>query len=409
MHAATNRHPNLEGKFASSVLVNTLIFLLSFALVLAAVVTFHELGHYGVAKLFGTKVDRFSIGFGKPIARFTRRSGEEWVVGSLPLGGYVKFAGDSSAASVPDHEKLNALRDSLPADEASRLFQFKPVWQRILIVLAGPVANFVLAVLILAGLAWMLGVRDFAPVISEVVPDGAAAEAGFAPGDRIVSLDGREVDDVSDIINYVSLRSDTPIRATVERDSRQRDIVVTPERTTIEDVVGGRADVGRVGIMFRQPADFTPRRVGPVEALAIGTGQVGDTIGATGTYIRRIFTGAEDGKAMGGVLRIAAITGKAGVDASAREVPMSERVRGTVLTLVSLMATLSIGLGIANLLPIPMLDGGHLLFYSYEAVAGRPVSERAQDVGVRIGLAVLLGLFVVLTVNDVGYIRSLFS
>ena len=390
-------------------LVNTLIFLLSFALVLGVVVTFHELGHYGVAKLFGTKVDRFSVGFGRPIARFTRKSGEEWVIGNLPLGGYVKFAGDSSAASVPDHDRLNALRDSVPPEEVTRLFQFKPVWQRILIVLAGPFANFVLAVIILAGLAWTLGVRDFAPVISEVIPDSAAAEAGFQAGDRIVSLDGREVDDVSEIINYVSLRSGTPIRALVERDSRLRDITVTPERTAIDDVVGGRAEVGRVGIQFRLPEDVLPRRVGPVEAVGIGAEQVGDTVAATGTYVKRIFTGAEDGKALGGVLRIAAITGKAGVDASAREVPMLDRVRGTVLTLISLAATLSIGLGIANLLPIPMLDGGHLLFYSYEAVAGRPVSERAQDVGVRIGLAVLLGLFVVLTVNDVGYIRSLFS
>ena len=390
-------------------IVNTLIFVLSFALVLAVVVTFHELGHYGVAKLFGTKVDRFSIGFGKPIARWTRRSGEEWVVGNLPLGGYVKFAGDSSAASVPDHDRLAEMRASLPESEAAQLFQFKPVWQRMLIVLAGPVANFVLAVVILAGLAWGLGVRDYAPVVAEVLPDTPAAEAGFRAGDRIVSLDGREMEGVSDTITHVSLRAETPIRAVVERGSRRVELTVTPDRVDSEDVVGGRARIGRIGVQFRQPEDFAPRRVGPLEAVAVGTEQVGDTIAATGTYVKRIFTGAEDGKALGGVLRIAAITGKAGVDASAREVPVGERVRGTVLMLTSLAATLSIGLGIANLLPIPMLDGGHLLFYSYEAAAGRPLSEKVQDMGVRIGLAVLLGLFVVLTFNDVGYIRSLFS
>ena len=384
-------------------LANTLIFVLSFVLVLSVVVFIHEYGHYGVAKLFGTKVDRFSVGFGKPFARWVSRSGEEWVVGRLPLGGYVKFAGDMNAASMPS-------RSPVPegVDPAS-LFQNKPLWQRALIVAAGPVANFALAALIFAGLAMGRGITDPVPVVQEVRADSPAEEAGFQAGDRVVALDGRDMDTASEVRTYLSLRSGETIVARVERDGAPVDLTVVPERVEDRDMVGGRAQVGRIGVMIGAGQAVEPHHPGPLEALGHGVSQVGVGIAATGTYIGRIFTGKEDGTSLGGVLRIAAITGKAGVDAAEREVPMAERAEGFALTLVSLAAMLSIGLGIANLLPIPMLDGGHLLFYGYEAIAGRPLSEAAQDTGYRLGLLTLGCLFLILTFNDVGYIRSLLS
>jgi len=396
-------------------IANTLIFVTSFLVVLSLIVFIHEMGHYGVAKLFGTKIDRFSVGFGKPIFKKTLASGEEWVVSSLPLGGYVKFAGDETAFSSADHDKLKELAKQPGAED---LFQFKPLWQRALIVAAGPAANFILAIVIFAGMLMAYGEYVTKTEIFEVIEDSPAQAAGFLPGDRFVAIDDKIIDTSIDVMSYVSLRAGESLNVIVERDGREITLPVTPERKMREDAIGGQTAMGTMGVRMRQELVETID-YGPLEALGRGTQQLGETIAMTGHYAGRIFQGKEDGKAFGGVLRIFAMTGKVAVDGAAPtaegangaviQKSMGERVRATALRLLNLMALLSIGLGIANLVPIPALDGGHLLYYSYEAVAGRPLSPQAQDLGYRLGIAVLVGLFVILTFNDIGYIRSLLS
>ena len=389
-------------------IVNALIVVASFLVVLSLLVFIHELGHYGIGKLFGTKVERFSIGFGKPVARLTTKSGEEWLFSRWPLGGYVKFAGDLDVASRRAASPED-LRHQY-GDEANSLFELKPLWQRTLIVAAGPMANFVLAILIFFGLTWALGEIRVEPVISEVVEGGAAEASGFEVGDKILSIDGRNMEDTEDARTYIALRADETLRFRVERDGREVELSAIPERKDREDAIGGSAQLGTLGVRLGGPdyvstVDFTA-----AQSLSRAFERFGETVAMTGTYVGRLFQGKEDGKALGGVLRIAAVTGKVAVDTSTAEtVPLGDRLRAMTLSLLGLMALLSIGLGLANLLPIPALDGGHLLFYGYEALAGKPLSQEAQAIGYRLGAAMLIGAFVFLTFNDVGYIRSLFS
>ena len=389
-------------------IVNALIVVASFLLVLSLLVFIHELGHYGVGKLFGTKVERFSIGFGKPIARLTTKSGEEWLVSRWPLGGYVKFAGDRDVASRSAAD-TDALREEYGSD-AEALFEFKPLWQRTLIVAAGPAANFVLAILIFFGLTWALGEIRVDPVIVEVTEGGAAQSAGFEVGDRILTIDGREMADTEDARTYIALRADESLRFTVERDGRTVALDATPERKDRVDAIGGAAQLGTLGVRLGGAENVSYVDFTAGQSLARSFERFGQTVAMTGTYVGRIFQGKEDGKALGGVLRIAAVTGKVAVDTSQAEaVPFGQRMRAMTMSLLGLMALLSIGLGLANLLPIPALDGGHLLFYGYEALAGKPLSQEAHAFGYRLGAAMLIGAFVFLTFNDVGYIRSLFS
>ncbi len=393
-----------------STLLNTPIFLISFLVVLGALVFFHELGHYGVAKMFKTDIERFSIGFGKPIAQWTRKSGEIWSIGRIPLGGYVKFRGDAGGASNPDHTELAKLKDDLEAQgkTTSNCFHFKPLYQRVLIVLAGPMANFLLAVIITAGLALAYGTISYKSVVTGVVPDSPAASAGFEAGDHILKMNGQDVSQYQQLVGYVAVRSGVPIETVIDRNGEIVTTTVTPARKERKDFIGGRNSVGTIGV---QLSNSSVERVDHnlISAVGVGASDLVLTVKTTGTYIGRIFTGKEDGKALGGVARIATMTGKTAVDIAQQEISVKERARNMIYALLSLGAALSIGLGVANLMPIPALDGGHLLYYGYEALAGRPLSEQKQEFGFRIGFAVLLGLFIVLTFNDIGYIRSLFT
>ena len=393
-----------------STLLNTPIFMISFLLVLGGLVFFHELGHYSVAKFFKTDIERFSIGFGKPIAEWTRKSGEIWSVGRIPLGGYVKFRGDAGGASNPDREELAKLKDDLEAQgqEASRCFHFKPLYQRVLIVLAGPMANFLLAIIITASLALTYGTVSFKSVISSVAEGSPAAAAGIEPGDFILTMNGDDVEEYQQLVGYIAVRSGVPINTVIGRNGEIITTTVTPERTQRKDFIGGKSNIGTIGVLLsNQSMERMDHNV--ASAVEHGVSDLILTVKTTGTYIGRIFTGKEDGKALGGVARIATMTGKTAVDISQQETTVRKRLRNMIYALLSLGAALSIGLGVANLMPIPALDGGHLLYYGYEAVAGRPLSEQKQEFGFRIGFAVLLGLFVVLTFNDIGYIRSLFT
>lgn len=384
-----------------------LLAVVVFLFVLSLLVFIHELGHYSVARAFRMKVERFSIGFGKPIWKHRAASGTLWAVSRIPLGGYVKFAGDAGAASNPDAEQLEKIKTE--QGDVKDIFHFRPVWQRVLVVLAGPVANFILAAVLFAIAVMWVGTRHPEALVGDVEPASAAAQAGVVPGDRIVEMDGREVRDWIEMAQHIQLRGNTPIDTVVERGGQRIEMIVTPIMIEDEDFVGGRMTRGQFGIRLSPDAQMETRRYNPVSALVFGTRQVGQTISMTGQYIGRIFTGKEDGKQLGSILRIGAMTGKATVDVARAERPASERLRNLLFVMLNLGAGISVALGFANLLPIPMLDGGHLVYYGYEAAAGKPLSQAKQELGFKFGMAVLLGLFVVLTINDIGYIGSLLS
>ena len=393
-------------------LVDTLIFLTSFLVVLSFLVYFHELGHYSVARFFNVAVERFSIGFGKPIAQWTAKNGTKWSIGRIPLGGYVKFLGDASGASNPDAEALEKLKNEVREDgdvPLDQIFHFKPVWQRMLVVLAGPMFNFILAVVIFAGLGLTMGSYYVESKVGSVLPDSAAEAAGVQVGDKILTMDGKDVSDFNALRRYVVLRSDNNIQTIVDRDGREVELILTPRRVEEKDFIGGKASSGKIGIGLSEDPTLVPVKFGPVGALGFGVTEVKDTIAMTGHYIGRIFKGKEDGKQLGSIVKIATMTGKSAVDAANADVPFGDRMQMVFLRLLTLAASLSIALGVANLMPIPVLDGGHLVYYSYEAVAGRPLSQKKQEIGFRFGFAVLLTLFVILTVNDIGYVASIFS
>ncbi|WP_298099398.1 RIP metalloprotease [Brevundimonas sp.] len=382
-----------------------LLYIIPFLLVLTFIVTIHELGHFLVARRFGVKVDRFSIGFGRTIVARTDKHGTEWRLAWLPLGGYVKFSGDLDASSVPDEAGLAELRQRVIAEKgpgAERdYFHFKPVWQRALIVAAGPAANFLLALVLFTILFSVIGERIAAPRVAAVVPGSPAAEAGFLPSDRIVAINSRLIQDQSEVTQTVIMSAGDPLRFTVDRAGRQLELVATPRRVVQDDELSGRIRVAQIGLALRPlQEDFQFRRLNPLEATGKGVEMIGTTVATTGTYIGRIFTGKESGDLLSGPIGIARAAGGATRQAVAADPDPGYIAANLALTFLQFAAIVSIGIGIVNLLPIPVLDGGHLLFYAYEAVARRPVPARVQEVGYRVGLALLAGLMLFATWND---------
>ncbi|MDP8916748.1 MAG: RIP metalloprotease [Pseudomonadota bacterium] len=383
-------------------LLTPLTYLLPFLFVLTVVVTVHELGHFWTARAFGTAIDRFSIGFGRAIVRWTDKSGVEWRIGWLPLGGYVSFAGDETVTSVPDREALETLKQQVRAREGvgaeRRYFHFKPVWQRALIVAAGPFANFVLSVGIFAALLGVLGEVVAPPRVAGVEPGSAAERAGFKAGDLIVAAQGRPIDNFLDVREIVAVRAGSPIEFVVERDGERLTLVGTPERRVSRDEMGSR-EIGVLGLE-NSPRDHYRRRLGPLEAVPAGVERTWRVLETSLVYIGRIFTGRESGDQLSGPLGIAQASGaiaQAGADAGEG---LREKALGALIGMVGLTAILSVGIGFLNLLPVPVLDGGHLAFYAYEAVARRPLGAGVQAASYRVGLALLLGLMLFVTWND---------
>lgn len=382
-----------------------LLYTVPFLLVLTFIVTIHELGHFLVARAFGVKVDRFSVGFGRTLLSRTDRRGTEWRLAWLPLGGYVKFSGDLDASSVPDEAGLAELRQRVIAENgpgAERdYFHFKPIWQRALIVAAGPAANFLLAMVLFTLLFSVVGEQVLAPRVAQVQAGSPAAAAGFQPADLIKAIDDRPVVDTSDVTRTVMMSAGDPLRFMVDRGGRELVLTAVPERQLENDEIAGRVRIARIGLfMDRRIEDFSFRRLNPVEAFGKGVETIGATVGTTATYIGRIFVGKESGDLLNGPIGIAKAAGgvtRQVVDANPEPGWMAASL---ALTFFSFTALVSIGIGIVNLLPIPVLDGGHLLFYGYEAVARRPVPARVQEVGYRVGLALLAGLMLFATWND---------
>ena len=384
-----------------------LMTVLPYLAVLTLVITIHELGHFGVARLFGVAVDRFSIGFGKALVSWTDKSGIQWRIGAIPLGGYVRFAGDGDASSsVPAAEDLQTLRRQIAAREGegavSRYFQFKPLWQRAAVILAGPFANFLLSIVIFAALALLFGSTVLKPRIGAVSANSPAAAAGFKVGDVITGLNGAHVEDFRAVADFVRLRSGDPIHITVQRNGAPEVIDVTPVRHPLTDPLTGRVtQLGYLGLSpSLAPGDVYRRRYNPVQAAAYGVQTTWDLLSTTVFYLGRMVTGQESPTQLRSIVGIAQTSGavtKAAVESTPH---LGGQIINLTISLLGLAGFISVSIGFMNLLPIPVLDGGHLVFYAYEAVARRPAAAKVQAMGYRVGLALLLGLMLFATWND---------
>jgi regulator of sigma E protease len=365
-------------------------YIVPFLFVLTVVVFFHELGHFLIARWAGVKVLTFSLGFGPELAGFNDRHGTRWRISAVPLGGYVKFFGDDSEASTPDLESLG----NMSPEEQAGSFHHKKVGPRAAIVAAGPIANFLLAILIFAGMALYLGKPSSTPRVDVIQADSAAASAGFQVGDIVTSIDGTAIESFADMQRIVSTNAGTKLTFRVKRDGNLITLAAVPALKEMKDVFGNSHKIGVLGIQYTpQPSDpksATP--VGYLESLKIGVEQVWFIIDSTFKFVGSLFVGAGSTNDLGGPLRIAQLSGQA--------------ASLGFQFLLQLCAALSVSIGLLNLFPVPLLDGGHLLFYSVEALRGRPLSPRAQEMGSRIGLGLVLMLMVFVTYNDILHLAA---
>jgi len=363
-------------------------YLVPFVFVLALVVFVHEMGHFLVGRLCGVGVTAFSLGFGPEIVGFTDRHGTRWKLSAIPLGGYVKFAGDANGASVPDFEAVSRMSE----EERRRSFMLKPVGQRAAIVLAGPMANFLLAILIFAGTFMLLGRVVHEPVIGGVQEQSAASRAGLEEGDIIRLIDGRQMDSFEAVQRVVSASAGQALRIGVERGGRVVELTATPDLREYKTPFGTQR-IGLLGV--RASSDKSSLRTetfGPVQALVLGAQESWFIVDRTLTYVGRVFAGRESADQISGLPRIAQVSGEA--------------AKIGVGALLSLAAVLSVSIGLINLFPVPLLDGGHLVFYAIEAVVGRPLSERTQEISFRIGFALVMMLMIFATWNDIVHLTN---
>jgi len=368
-----------------SLLGNVVVsFVIPFLFVLTIIVFFHELGHFLVARWCGIKVLVFSIGFGPELVGFNDRSGTRWKISAIPLGGYVKFFGDENAASVPDPNAIAAMNP----DERRVSFFHKSVGARAAVVAAGPIANFLLAIAIFATIYTIYGKQDITARVTTVDAGSAAEVAGFKPGDLVLSIDGRKIDSFRDMQENVSLSADEALAFVVDRGGDKVKLSATPRLTQQKDRFGNVYSIGLLGIHGPDtPEDIKRQPLGPIAAIGEASKQTWFVIEQTFRYIGRLVVGRASTKELGGPLRIAQMSGQAASLGFA--------------TLMNLAGLISVSIGLLNLFPIPLLDGGHLLFYSVEAVWGRPLPERVQEFGFRIGFAIILLLMIFTVWNDV--------
>ncbi|HVX77326.1 MAG TPA: RIP metalloprotease RseP [Bradyrhizobium sp.] len=359
-------------------------YAIPFLFVLTIVVFFHELGHFLVARWAGVKVLTFSLGFGPELVGFNDRHGTRWKISAMPLGGYVRFFGDDTEASTPSSEVLANMTE----EERAGSFHHKKVGPRAAIVAAGPLANFVLAILIFTGLFTFYGKPSTSARVDKIEAGSAAAAAGFQVGDVVTAINGEAIDSFSDMQRIVGMNAGDKLTFTVKRGASTVQLQGTPELRDVKDSFGNSHRIGVLGITrSTAPGDVTTERVNPATAFWLGVKETWFVIERTLSYIGGIFTGREAADQVGGPLRIAQISGQVATIGMA--------------ALIQLSALLSISIGLLNLFPVPLLDGGHLLFYAVEAVRGRPLSDRAQEMGFRIGLGLVLMLMVFATYNDI--------
>jgi len=365
-----------------SLIVWTPLGLPAFLFVITTVVFFHELGHFWVARRFGVKVEVFSVGFGKEIFGWTDRLGTRWKVSWLPIGGYVKFAGDANAASQPDA----AAAANMSEEERKGALLFKPLYQRALVAASGPLANFILAIVLLTGLTLYAGHTVIAPVIGQVTKGSAAEAAGIKPGDRVTRIDDTEITDFQQLPEIISVSGGVPLAIGIHRGNQDLVLHVTPRLTKIQDMLGNDTSQMVIGVRPDPKVPVIRQHFGLLGAFAAGCNQTWGILKNTLLGVGQMIAGHASPDQLRGPVGIANMT--------------KQVADFGFLALLNLAAVLSVSIGLANLFPIPLLDGGHLLYYACEAVLGRPLGARAQDVGFRLGLVVVLGLMLLTTWND---------
>jgi len=366
-----------------------LLIPVGFLFVLTIVVFFHELGHFIVARWCGVTVKAFSIGFGPEIFGFTDKKGTRWRLCWIPLGGYVKFIDDDDVASAGG-KTLKRLTSA----EREGSFRDKPVGVRAAVVAAGPIANFLLAIAIFTFIFSVFGQQITAAKVDSISAGSAAERAGFKPGDLVLSIDGEPIESFSDMQRIVSASPNQPLNIIVKRDGQTINLVATPEFKEFKDNFGNKMRIGLLGIQrSAAPEDWTVKRHNPVEAVIAAVEECYFIVSRSIGYLYGIASGREAADQLGGPIRIAQLSGQvAGVG---------------FIPLLNFAAIISVSIGLLNLFPIPMLDGGHLLFYGIEAIRGKPLSEYTQEIGFRIGLAFVLMLMIFATWNDL--IHMMFS
>ncbi len=359
-------------------------YLVPFLFVLAVIVFFHELGHFLIARCCGVRVTAFSVGFGPELFGYTDRHGTRWKVCAIPLGGFVKFLGDKSVASVGD--AADALQGNVGDGRAT--FVGASVCRRVAIVAAGPIASFLLAVCIFSGAYMLFGRQVTLARVAEVRPNSPAATAGFLPGDIVVAVDNLKIDGFDELIRLVSVNPGQAVKITIDRQRSRMMLDVTPALREVKDSFGNVTRVRQLGLgRSSAPEDTKTERPGPVRAIELGLEQTWFIAAQTLQYLFKVFVGRESADQLGGPIKIAQISGQAATFGFA--------------ALLQLAAILSATVGLINLLPVPALDGGHILFYTIEAARGRPVSQNAQKWGMRIGLSLVLALMIFTTISDV--------
>ena len=364
-------------------------YLIPFLFVLTLVVFFHELGHFVIARRCGVRVLVFSIGFGPELFGFNDRHGTRWKVSAIPLGGYVKFFGDENAASVPDTAALAAMTE----EDRRHSFIHQRVRARAAIVVAGPIANFLLAIVIFAALFMVFGKPSTSPRVDAVQPGSAAEIAGFKPGDLVLTIDGRSIESFPDMQQVVSTSAGEMLTFEVDRGGVRVTLKAVPALRESKDRFGNVHRIGVLGITRSPSPDDTHfQPVGPLKAFELGAQRTWFVVERTLSYIGGVISGREAADQLGGPIRIAQVSGQVASEG--------------LPSLFSLAAVLSVSIGLLNLFPVPLLDGGHLLFYGIEAVRGKPLSERAQEVGFRIGLAIVVMLMIFATYNDILHLAA---
>lgn len=359
-------------------------YIVPFLILLTVVVFVHEMGHYWVARRNGVRVLVFSVGFGRELVGFTDKNGTRWKVGMIPFGGYVKMFGDEDEASKPD------LSREFTEEEKAVAFPFKRLHQRAAIVAAGPFANLIFAIVVLALLFMTVGQISTPPVVGGVSQGSAAEAAGIRENDRITAIDGAPVVRFEQIQQIVRLGDGSPLLLSIDRSGEKLDISVAPQMKELTDRFGNVNRTPLLGISASSEHSEI-NRLSPWGALRESVSQTWVISAGTLSAVGQMIMGRRDTSDLGGPLRIAKISGEA--------------AQGGVANFLSFIAILSINLALINLFPVPMLDGGHLLFYAIEGVIRRPLSERAQEYGFRIGLILVLALFVFATWNDLIHLK----
>jgi regulator of sigma E protease len=366
-------------------------YIVPFLFVLTVVVFVHEMGHYLVGRWCGIGVQAFAIGFGPELFGFNDKNGTRWKLCLIPLGGYVKFVGDSSEASTPDHADMAEMSDA----EKAVSFHHKSVGKRALTVVAGPVANFLLAIALFFGTVYISGRHVLPPKIDTVQAGSVAEKAGFLAGDLIVSVDAKPIRTFQEIQKIVNIKAGEPLQFVVERKGADITLTVTPELKELKTTLG-KQRIGLIGLSAsKDPSDWKHETYGAAESLKIAVSDTWNVVDRTLDYLGKVITRQESVEQLSGPLRIAQASGhfaSAGFSA-----------------LIGLTALLSVSIGLINLFPIPMLDGGHLVFYAAEAIRGKPLGERTQEWGFRMGVAFILMIMLVSTWNDLVHLGSVFG